>query len=94
MTAHEIPVEHLLVHVRDALATDERVGELGLDVRPHPGTDPLVVEVRGTLSTDERKAGVVAVVEEALGAHGRACVVRDLTRVAGAQAPTAEAETL
>ena len=45
------PVEHVLLHVRDALATDSRVGELGLDVTQ----DADGVVVRGAISNAARK---------------------------------------
>ena len=56
------PLDHVLVHVHDRLARDERVGELGLHVvaEGQPGVE--IVVVRGSVSTDARKSEVSAVV--------------------------------
>jgi hypothetical protein len=99
MTGDELPVAHVLVHVREALATDERVGELGLAVEEccdedPPSYDAVAVVVRGTVSTAARKAGVVPVVTEVLRSYGMTRDVRDETAVAGATVPEREAEAL
>jgi hypothetical protein len=91
-----MPLLHVLAHVRDALATDERVGELGLDVcsEPDPAGGADEVVVRGAVSTAGRKAGVVPVVTEVLRQHGVALPVRDETTVPPAGVPEEEAEAL
>jgi hypothetical protein len=97
MTAEQLPTTHVLIHARDALTTEPRVGELGLDVEEEAASDgsggPVVV-VRGWVSTDERKSGVVAVVREVLLAHGLDFPVRDDTEVPEAKVPDAGAEEL
>ena len=62
------PLDHVLAHARDALATDGRVGELGLEV---VAIDGAMVVVRGAISTPSRQIEVVPVVVEVLAAHGR-----------------------
>lgn len=52
--------DYSVEHVREALATDERVNELGLDVAVRNGR----VYVSGTVSTEARRAGVTEVVRE------------------------------
>jgi hypothetical protein len=92
-----LPMEHVLCHVRDALATDDRVGELGLDVtaEPHPElADGEIVVVRGVVSTAERKAGVRVVVSEVLVARGSPRPVRDETEVPSHVGPGEEVEAL
>jgi len=92
-----LPISHVLCHVRDALATDERVGELGLDVsvEPHPElADGEVVVVRGAVSTEDRKAGVTAVVREVLAANDVDRAVRDDTEVPSHAGPGEEVEAL
>jgi len=84
------PVEHILLHVRDALATDARVGELGLDVT-HENDD---VVVRGTISTVARHGALVALVGEVLEQYGCALGVRDETEIPAAGAPDREPEQL
>jgi hypothetical protein len=93
--AEHLPTAHILSHVRDTLATDERVGELGLDVHAEPGEGTVeVVVVRGAVSTEARKAGVVPLVTEVLRAHDHDCPVRDETHVPAAGVPDHEAEAL
>jgi hypothetical protein len=95
-----LPTTHVLAHVRDTLATDERVGELGLLVLCEPegaGHGDVEVEavvVRGTVSTEGRKAGVVDVVVKVLRAHGLHHPVRDETEVPCADGPGDEVEAL
>lgn len=95
-TAHSAPapsahaLDHVIVHVRDALATDARVGELGLDVAS--ADDGLVV--RGTITNATRRACIVAVAQEVLHAHGFDLAVHDDTAVASTDAPTSEPEQL
>jgi hypothetical protein len=92
MTPTDPTTEHIVIHIRDALATDGRVGELGLDVSHErvAGIDTIVV--RGAVSTDERKAAVATVVVEVLQANGLDCAVRDETDVPHATPPEIEAE--
>lgn len=97
MTAEHLPTTHVLIHARDALTTDARVGELGLDVEEEAdrdGSGGSVVVVRGAVSTDDRKSGVVAVVREVLQAHGLDFPVRDETQVPEAKVPDGRAEEL
>jgi len=82
-----IPLDHVLVHVHDRLARDDRVGELGLDVVAEGDTGVEIVVVRGSVSTDARKSGVVTVVREVLDAHDCSREVRDETEVPPAGAP-------
>lgn len=83
-----VPLTHVLMHVRDTLATDGRVGELGLDVEAE-GDD---VVVRGVIATAARQAAIVPVVTEVLAAHGWTCPVRDLTCTPGVASPSTEPE--
>lgn len=87
---HHPPHDHVVLHVRDVLAADGRVGELGLD----PVIEGDVVVVRGAVSTDGRKAAVVTVVREVLDGHGCDFAVRDETTVACPQVPDREPEQL
>jgi hypothetical protein len=86
----QLPMEHVLCHVRDALATDERVGELGLDV----ASEGEVVVIRGAVSTEDRKAGVLVVVHEVLVANSVDRAVRDETEVPSHVGPGEEVEAL
>ena len=72
------------------LATDGRVGELGLEVVAE-GDD---VVVRGVIATAARQAEIVSVVAEVLAAHGWSCPVRDLTRTPAVASPTTDPEQL
>lgn len=83
-------IDHVLIHVRDALAVDGRVGELGLDVEC---VDDLVV-VRGTVSSPERQVHVIDVAVEVLRAHGCECLVHDATHVPTVEAPHEEPEAV
>jgi hypothetical protein len=97
MTAEQLPTTHVLIHARDALTTDPRVGELGLDLEEEAASDGSggpVVAVRGWVSTDDRKSGVVPVVREVLQAHGLDFPVRDETEVPEAKVPDGGAEEL
>ncbi len=71
--------DHVLTHIRDALATDGRVGELGLEVRclARDGYDEIVIG--GAVSTAERKSHVVEVAAEMLAELEMDCVVVDDT---------------
>jgi hypothetical protein len=91
-----VPVVHALVHAREALATDGRVGELGLEIDEELTADEeaTVVVVRGAVSTDARKAAVVAVVAEVLRANGVQREVRDETQVTDPRPPPDEPEEL
>lgn len=84
------PLDHVLVHVRDALATDARVGELGLDVT-HVGDE---VVVRGAITNSARRACVVTVAREVLHGHGYELHVRDETALSSTAAPTSVPEQL
>jgi hypothetical protein len=91
------PLEHVLVHVSDTLATDNRVQELGLTVTSgevaSAAEEPVVV-VEGNLSTEQRKRNVVAVVAEVLATYGWRLPIEDRTTVTTAVAPQAVTEDL
>lgn len=55
------PAEYIVAHVREALATDPRVNELGLDVQVQ-GDE---VVVTGSVMTEGRRAAIAKVVEAA-----------------------------
>lgn len=84
------PIDHVVVHVRDALATDARVGELGLDVEHCDGA----IVVRGAITNAARRAGVVPVAREVLLDHGYDLDVHDETALTSTDAPTTEPEQL
>jgi len=83
-------VDHVLLHVRDVLATDGRVGELGLDVT----SEADVVVVRGAVSNAARKDALVALVREVLDQYECALSVRDETEIPAVGAPDREPEQL
>ena len=83
-------VDHVLIHVRDAFATDARVGELGLDVT-HEDDE---VVVRGAITNAVRKEALVPVAREVLDQYGCALGVRDETEIPAAGAPDREPEQL
>jgi osmotically-inducible protein OsmY len=56
----EEPLEYLLGRIQQALATDDRTGELELDVRIAAGR----IFLTGTVATAERRDAVQAVVRE------------------------------
>ena len=85
-----LPIDGVLIHVRDALATDGRVGELGLDVVSENG----VIVVRGAVSTAARRGSVCELVSEVLRQYGVDADVRDETHVPEASAPTRAPERL
>jgi hypothetical protein len=85
-----LPLEHVLAHVRDTLATDARVGELGLEVVIE--ADEVVV--RGSVSTHARQDSVGALATEVLRSYGCQHRVRDETHLPIAMAPVREAEHL
>jgi hypothetical protein len=87
---HDAALRHALFEVRDSLAVDGRVGELGLDVcveRDH-------VVVRGAISTEARRAQVEALVRDVLATHGIDLPVDNATHVPGAGEPSAFPEEL
>jgi hypothetical protein len=86
----QVPIEHVLFHVRDTLAADSRVGELGLDVEVVAGT----VVVSGPISTRARREGVGEVVREVLRSYGSDLAVRNDTYVTETSAPDREPEQL
>ena len=89
-----LPLEHVLAHVRDTLATDARVGELGLEVTAESGAGVDVVVVRGAVSTQARRAGVVPLTREVLRNYGCEHDVRDETHVTTAVPPDHAPEDL
>lgn len=84
------PVEHVAVHVRDELATDGRVGELGLDV----AIEGAAVVVRGAVSTQARRSAVDLIVGEVLAAHGLDLAIRNETAVPASAEPDRRPERL
>jgi hypothetical protein len=84
------PVDHVLLHVRDALATDGRVGELGLEVTREED----VIVVRGAVSNGARKDALTSLVREVLDHYECALSVRDETEIPAAGAPDREPEQL
>lgn len=56
------PEDYAIEHLRGALATDERVAEMGLDVRIAAGK----VFLTGQVSTEERRRAVGVVAGEVL----------------------------
>jgi hypothetical protein len=85
-----LPIDDILLHVRDTLATDGRVGELGLEVQ----CEDDVVVVRGAISTEARRVGVHPLVVEVLREYECVLPVRDDTHVPSAAAPDREPEQL
>ena len=55
--------EYLAQHVRDALARDPRVADLGISVTVEPGA----VRLSGLVATEERRDAVAMVAGEVLG---------------------------
>ena len=74
------PAPYLAEHVRQALAQDPRLGELGVDVEVSGGT----VVLSGTLPSPERREAATQVVRDLLPGHR----VRNETRVATLPEPT------
>jgi hypothetical protein len=70
------PTAYATQRLRDALAADERVAELGLEVEVAPGR----VTVRGQVPTPERRQAVAAVVADVLPGYrlDNATTVADL----------------
>jgi osmotically-inducible protein OsmY len=60
MVSSGLPVEYLIQHVREALAADERVAELGIDLEVHDED----VYVKGDVATPERRDAIEQVVRE------------------------------
>jgi hypothetical protein len=83
------PTAYVVVRIQEALATDPRVGELGIVVADE-GSE---VVLRGSVSTATRKAAVGAVAERVLRDLGDDRPVRDETTVPSTLAPEGE-ETL
>ena len=83
-------VDHVLLHVHDELATDGRVGELGLDVTHEED----VIVVRGAVSNVARKDALTALVREVLDHYQCALSVRDETEIPAVGAPDREPEQL
>ena len=74
---------YLAEHLREALAQDPRVGELGLDIEIIGET----VVLRGTLSSPERQEAVAAIARDLIPHHA----VRNETAVADCpEAPQVE----
>ena len=61
----EEPEDYAVQRLRDALATDERVAEMGVDVRVAAGK----VVLTGQVATRERQQAVAAVAAEVLPDH-------------------------
>ncbi|MDQ3680784.1 MAG: BON domain-containing protein [Actinomycetota bacterium] len=57
--------EYLAQHVREALARDPRVAELGISVTVEPGE----VYLSGEVTTGERRHAIVTVAREVLPGH-------------------------
>ena len=85
------PLDHVLFHLRDALATDPRVGELGLEVTCDG--DRTVV-VRGMVSTEQRRSHIFVVAAEVLRVHRVEFDVRNDTEVTMVDASHHEPERL
>jgi hypothetical protein len=85
-----LPIDDVLIHVRDTLATDGRVGELGLEVT----CEEEVLVVRGAISTEARQSAVCELVIEVLRQYDLELDVRDETRVPAALPPDREPERL
>lgn len=81
----DVEDHYLVEQIRQALARDERVSELGLDVAVNDG----VTTVTGTVSTSKRRDAVEQVVAELVPGYQ----VRNETRVA-VGAETEEVEEL
>jgi hypothetical protein len=84
------PLDHVMLHVRDALATDGRVGELGLDVTHEED----VIVVRGAVSNPARKDALTSLVREVLDHYQCTLSVRDETEIPAVGAPDREPEQL
>ena len=54
----EEPIEYRIQHIRDALAADPRVGELGIEIKVAGGRAHLM----GIVPTDERRSAIEQVV--------------------------------
>lgn len=57
--------EYLAQHVRDALARDSRVGELGISVT----VEPREAYLSGEVATEDRRDAIVTVARELLPGH-------------------------
>jgi osmotically-inducible protein OsmY len=64
--------EYLAEHVRDAMAHDPRVADLGITVTVGPGT----VRLSGEVATEERRDAVAIVAREVVTGHQ---VLNDVT---------------
>lgn len=85
-----LPIDDVLIRIRDALATDGRVGELGLDVT----VEENVIVVRGAVSAEARRSSLCELVSEILREFEIDAGVRDQTHVPDASQPTRAPERL
>lgn len=85
-----VPIDDVLIRVRDALATDARVGELGLDVV----VEQNVIVVSGAVSAEARRESLCELVAEILREFDIEAGVRDETHVPDASRPTRAPERL
>lgn len=83
-----LPPEYLVQHIQDALATDPRARELGVDVRV-VGTS---VVLTGSVSTPDQRSSIGVVVTEVLQREAGAVhdVVNELSVTAGGAGPVEE----
>ncbi|MGE0306995.1 MAG: hypothetical protein AB7Q27_14675 [Acidimicrobiia bacterium] len=82
-------VAHALLHVREALALDDRLAELGVRVIHAPTSD--IICIRGTVGAAEQQRDILAVVCDELRNHGVTKSVRDETTVMVIGTPGVEA---
>ena len=85
-----LPIDDVLIHVRDTLATDGRVGELGLEVT----LEEEVLVVRGAISTEARQSAVCDLVIEVLRQYDLEIGVHDETQVPAGLPPDRDPERL
>jgi hypothetical protein len=72
----------MMMRISDALAMDDRVGELGLQVHAEPGPTACGrIIVTGHVSTPARYDAVTVVAEEVVRDHGADCEVVNATEV-------------
>ena len=77
------PHEYLVHHIQDALATDPRARELGVDV--HVGGERVVLT--GTAATPAQRSAIAEVVEELADGYE---VVNEMTVLSAAEDGTVE----
>lgn len=75
------PTQYVIQRIREALAADPRVGELGIDVEVARGK----VFLRGAVATDERRQAISDVVSEMFPD----CEIHNETKVEELQEPDA-----